>query len=142
MSVQRKAEMSFQSILQQLELDVWYKVPLVIAAVALITSLFVPVQGISNTQLQLVSVGVLLASLGVWMNHKRQKEIRPLPGSEGTLALYDFTIRRPTFLGILFIVLGVILLAFGGLSIAGCLPLSFDSPEAGIVILLGHKSLP
>lgn len=99
--------------LSNLKIDYWYKVSLIIATVLLITSLTVDLKGVKNKPIQLISVGIIIISLGEWINHPIQIQvIRPNPmlPSGGQLEGHP---RKNSALGIFFDILGIIILVFG-----------------------------
>ena len=55
---------------KSLKLDAWYMIFVYLGGTLLILSLFFPIQWITNKQLILFSLGILLIGLGEWKNHK------------------------------------------------------------------------
>ena len=62
--------MNLSGFLKGLSLHNWYMVLILISGVCLVGSLFFPIQGISNTQAQELSLGVLLICLGIWKGER------------------------------------------------------------------------
>lgn len=73
-------------------------------------SLFVDVKGIGNVNAQLLSGGCFLLGLGEWKNHKVESWIKPPNAYTGGTALMSSTVRKPDFIGVLLLILGVALL--------------------------------
>ncbi|MED5510223.1 MAG: hypothetical protein VX841_08010, partial [Pseudomonadota bacterium] len=75
--------------------------------------LTVKFQGVENTSIALLSLGLALAGLGEWINHPFQEAIVP-PGNGypgwGKLSGYP---RRNTLLGNSFLMLGLIFVGLG-----------------------------
>lgn len=63
--------------LSSLKIDYWYKMLPVIGTITLIVGLTVEVKGVSNTLVQLVSIGVIFIGIGEWINHPLQTDIGP-----------------------------------------------------------------
>jgi hypothetical protein len=84
-----------------------------LGGVVLAVSFFLPVRGISNGELQLLSSGIFLLGLGEWKNHKEESWIKPPNAYTGGAAFLSGTVRRPDFVGILFEFVGVCLFLFG-----------------------------
>ena len=116
--------MNLGDFLKQLELDVWYKVCILIGGISLLTAFFVPVQGISNTQLQMLAGGVLLVGLGEWKNHKKESFIKPPNAYTGPAALITYPVRKPDLLGVLLDLVGIALIGFGVVSVLRQFPFS------------------
>lgn len=116
--------MDIGDLLKQLELDVWYKVFILIGSVALVASLFLPVQGISNSQLQMLAGGILLVGLGEWKNHKLQSVIKEANAYTGPAALLTYSVRKPDLFGVILELAGVALLTISVVSIIRQFPFS------------------
>lgn len=92
--------------LQSLKINAWYKVFTVVSAACLLASLTVDLKGIDNKTGILMSLGVLVLSVGEWINHPLQARL--IPG--GIITSYN---RQACLLGSLFDVLGFLLLYLG-----------------------------
>lgn len=92
--------------LQSLALDYWYKAVLAISTVLLIVSLTVPLQGINNAIAQLLCLGGIFIGLGEWINHPLQVSVGPGFKISGHP-------RRFTFLGTVFVLLGLACIGYG-----------------------------
>jgi hypothetical protein len=106
-------EVNVPDILKSLAIDTWYKVFIALGAVVLVLSLFTEVKGIKNSHAQLVSAGILLIGVGEWKNHKIRAWIKPPNAYTGPAAYIQNVVREPDLVGILFVSLGVILVAIG-----------------------------
>jgi hypothetical protein len=81
-----------------------------VGGIALLFSLFVDVKGgLTNSEAQLLSGGVLLFGLGEWKNHKQQQAIKPPNAYTGGVAVITRTYWKPDLGGILLDLLGVFL---------------------------------
>jgi hypothetical protein len=98
--------MNFGDFLKGLVIDTWYKVFVYIGVITLIISFFVNVKGITNSELQMLSIGFLLIGIGEWNNWKIA--IQTQPGG-----YWKIPVRVPNLLGILFDILGIILFLVG-----------------------------
>ena len=76
-------------------------------------SLFFEVKGLTNTHLQLLSGGGFLLGTGEWKNHKVAAWIKPPNVYTGGPALMQTTVRQPDLIGVLFDVLGIVLMLVG-----------------------------
>ena len=66
-----------ENLLSNLKIDYWYKMLPVIGTVTLILGLTVEVKGVTNTLVQLVSIGVIFVGIGEWINHPLQTGVVP-----------------------------------------------------------------
>jgi Na+-transporting methylmalonyl-CoA/oxaloacetate decarboxylase beta subunit len=64
-----------QNPLSNLTIDYWYKLLPVIASVTLVLSLTVELQGVTNTFVQIASIGVIFIGIGEWINHPLQTKL-------------------------------------------------------------------
>lgn len=119
--------MDIPDILKGLVLDRWYKVFVAVGAILFTISLFVDVKGITNPQIQLISSGLFFIGIGEWKNWKYQYLQKPPNVYTGPAALLEVRVRQPDFLGIVFDLLGAILLIAG---ITGVIYSSFASVPA------------
>jgi len=97
--------------LKSLKLDTWYMVIMYLGGFAFIVSLVAPVKGMTNSQLELLSGGAFLCGLGEWKNHKVKSVFKPPNAYTGPAGIMQWTERSPDFLGILFDVVGIGLMA-------------------------------
>jgi len=104
--------MSFDSFLKNLKIDIWYKVFVYIGAILIILALFSPVYGLTNKQVFLLGIALFLVGIGEWKNHKIATEIKPPNVYTGSVAIIQYPIRNPDFIGYLFILLGLVALGF------------------------------
>jgi len=100
--------------LNNLKIDYWYKALLVLSAVILIAALTMKMEGVSNSIIQLLSLGGLFIGIGEWINHPLQTRIIPpnayyAPGG-AKLTSYN---RRASLLGSLFDLLGFVIIVIG-----------------------------
>lgn len=99
--------------LAALKIEHWYHVFVVLGAAGAVGSLSFELKGVANAHMLLVSIGVLLIGIGEWINHPLQTKIVPpnvyTPGG-GIITGHP---RSPSLLGILFDILGFILLTIG-----------------------------
>lgn len=110
--------MNLGDLLKGLALDRWYKVLVAVGGVVLAVSFFVPVQGITNRELQLLAGGVFLFGLGEWKNRKKQTRIQPPNVYLGGTALkLTREVWSPDPPGLLLDVIGLALIVFGVWSI-------------------------
>ncbi len=61
--------------LSTLKIDYWYKMLPVIGTILLIISLTFELKDVSNTMVQVISVGVIFFGIGEWINHPLQTGI-------------------------------------------------------------------
>jgi hypothetical protein len=105
---------SLDGLWDLLKTDKWYKVLTYVSAGILLLSIFFDVKVASPAGLQLVSLGVLLATLGEWLNNTTQTSIIPPNVYNGGRALkVTKELRRPTLMGVVLNVGGTILMIFG-----------------------------
>ena len=94
------------NLLDSLKIDYWYKAVLVISTGVLVVSLTVPMQAAPNGVIATISLGGLFIGLGEWINH-------PLRVGVG----YGYQIsghpRSNSFLGVMFVLLGLALVGYG-----------------------------
>lgn len=109
--------MSPPDTFKSLKLDTWYKALVYLGGVTFLFALFVDVKGITNGQLQLLSLGIFLIGIGEWKNHKTANWIKPANVYTGGAALMSAKVRHPDpfgrvcdILGFVLIVLSVILI--------------------------------
>jgi hypothetical protein len=107
--------MNIGDFLKALALDAWYKITLSFASAVLAVSFFTEVKGVTNAQLQLLSGGLFLISLGEWKNHKTVSGFKPPNAYTGPAAFMSGTIRSTDAFGILLQAVGVALLLAGDL---------------------------
>ncbi len=69
--------MGIGDFLKGLKIDRWYKVFVYLGALAFIISLLIEVKGITNLELQLLSLGFFFIGVGEWKNEKRAVEFKP-----------------------------------------------------------------
>jgi hypothetical protein len=105
--------MNVPDVLKSLAIDTWYKVFIALGAVVLVLSLFTEVKGIKNSNVQLLSAGILLIGLGEWKNNKVVSWIKPPNAYTGPAALMQGVTRQPDFIGVSLLLTGI------GLVIAG-----------------------
>jgi len=99
--------------LKGFSIDAWYKVFVYAGAALFGVSLFFEVKGISNSQLQLFSAAIFFIGLGEWTNHQKQHAIKPPNAYTGPTALLTRIVWKPTFVGIVFDSLGLVLIGIG-----------------------------
>jgi hypothetical protein len=98
--------------LEKLVIDYWYKAVVVASIFILIISLTVNLVAIDNTVVQLISIGAFFIGIGEWINHPLQTRLMPAS------VLYPAgkitgNPRNPSFTGILFDILGCLLVGIG-----------------------------
>lgn len=99
--------------LKNLKIDEWYKASLVLGAAVFILSLTIKLKGVDNSTALLISLGLILVSLGEWINHPLQACILP-PGRHfpGWLKGIGYP-RKNSLLGLMLECLGVVLVVIG-----------------------------
>ncbi len=103
--------MSPSDTFKNLKLDTWYKVFVYLGGVAFLVSLFVEIKGgMTNGQLQLLSLGVFLIGIGEWKNHKTVSWIKPPNVYTGGTALMETNERKPDLFGLACDLLGFLLI--------------------------------
>lgn len=101
------------NFLNGLKIDYWYKAVLVAGVGFLVLSLTVELQGIENSHMALMSLGISLVGLREWINHPLQQSILgPSIGYPGWGKLSGHP-RRNTLLGNLFLLAGIALTGLG-----------------------------
>jgi len=98
------------SLIKDFAIDTWYKAVMYLGGIVFVVSLFYPVKGLTNSQLQLLSGGAFLLGLGEWKNHKKQGWIKPPNVYTGPAAYMEATIRSADSFGILLDVVGILLI--------------------------------
>ena len=102
--------MDASSLFKNFAIDTWYKTVVYVGAIVFAVSLFTPVKGLTNSQLELLSGGAFLFGLGQWKNHKVQGWIKPPNAYTGPAAYMSATVRSTDSMGILLEVAGIILI--------------------------------
>jgi hypothetical protein len=102
--------MTIPDAFKNLTLDTWYKVFVYLGGFAFLASLFVGVEGITNGQLQLLSLGIFLIGIREWENRKTANWIKPPNAYTGVAALMSAEVRKPDSFGIACDILGFILI--------------------------------
>ena len=105
--------MDIGDFLKGLAIDRWYKVFVYLGALALIVSLFIEVKGITNFELQMLSLGFFFIGIGEWKNEKTEVWNKPPNAYTGPAAIIEIPVRRPDFWGVFFDVIGVIFFLSG-----------------------------
>jgi hypothetical protein len=100
-----------KGVLNSLKLDKWYKVFVYIGFLLFFISLFFSIKGISNGELQLLSGGIFFIGIGEWISWKVGIEYTYGPG------MLTYPLRKHTFLGWFFIIVGILLVILFILSI-------------------------
>ena len=90
--------------------DSWYKALMVGGGGVFIGTLFFPVHGIKPETALLLSGGAFLLGLGEWKNHKEVSWIKEANAYTGGPAFMRATVRQPDLVGVLFEVVGIVLL--------------------------------
>lgn len=103
-------DLGLGDFLKSFAIDAWYKALMYVGGVVLVASFFLDVKGVSAGQLQLLSGGAFLVGLGEWKNHKVESWIKPPNAYTGGAALMSSTVRRPDFVGVVFELVGAVLL--------------------------------
>lgn len=99
--------------LSKLKIDYWYHAIMVVSIVILIVALTIKLEGVNNSLVQLVSLGFFFIGLGEWINHPLQTSLHPPSIHMPTGGVTTGYPRNNKFIGILFVILGVFLIAFG-----------------------------
>ncbi len=105
--------MHIGDFLKGLTIDRWYKVFVYLGALAFLISLFVEVKGITNFELQILSLGFFFIGIGEWKNEKYASYIKPPNAYTGPAAFMQAPIRNPDFIGIVFDVIGAVFVLSG-----------------------------
>jgi len=95
--------------LKNLVLDAYYKVLIVVGFVIFAVSLVIDLKGITNQQGLLLGGALFLLGLGEWNNIRTIPAIKHANAYTGSATLFEVIIWRPTFLGLVFDILGIIL---------------------------------
>jgi len=61
--------------LSALKIDAWYKIIPVLGSVLLVLALTVELQDVSNTMVQISSLGLIAVGIGEWINHPLQTKL-------------------------------------------------------------------
>lgn len=96
--------------LSKLKVDYWYQAVLVIASCVLILSLSVEMRDVTNTIVQILSLGFISLGIGEWINHPYQEKI----GIGFKISGHP---RKGSFAGYFFDILGLSLIVIGILKI-------------------------
>jgi hypothetical protein len=99
-----------EGLFSALKIDTWYKAIMYLGAIVFVISLFTPVKGLTNSQLELLSGGAFLFGLGRWKNHKVQGWFKPPNAYTGPAGYMSATVRSTDSMGILLEVAGVVLI--------------------------------
>jgi hypothetical protein len=102
--------MDASSLFKNFKIDIWYKAVMYLGAVVFVISLFSPVKGLTNSQVQLLSGGAFLLGLGEWKNHKVISGIKPPNAYTGPAAFIQTTVRSADFIGLLLDGGGIVLI--------------------------------
>ncbi len=102
--------------LAKLNIDYWYHAVTVLSGVILFFSLFIEIQETSNSLVQLVSLGCFLIGLGEWINHPLQTKLHTPNEFMPTGGITSGHPRNNRFLGICFVMIGILLLFIGFIS--------------------------
>lgn len=107
------------NLFKTLNLDAWYKVLVYLGGIGFILSLYIPIPivGVTNKQVILISLGMFFLGLGEWKNHKY------LSWWETPTVFAQTKIRKPDVIGISFDILGLSLLFIGLLDFLGIIAL-------------------
>ena len=105
--------MGIGDFLKGLIIDRWYKVFVYLGALTFIVSLFVEVKGITNFEVQMISLGFLFIGIGEWKNEKMLVEYKPPNAYTGPAGIIQTPVRSPDLVGILFDLVGVVFFLFG-----------------------------
>ncbi len=95
-------------ILKNLSLEYWYKMLILACFGLFVLSITVPLQGIPNTALALISMGGFFIGMGEWINHPYQERVDLYRG----LKISGHP-RRPRFSGNSLDVVGAIAVVWG-----------------------------
>jgi len=103
------------NLFKTLNLDTWYKVLVYLGGIGFILSLFIPIPiaGVTNKQVISISLGMFFLGLGEWKNHKY------LSWWEIPTVFAQTKIRKPDVIGIVFDIVGLLLLSVGLLDFLG-----------------------
>ena len=107
--------MNVGDFLKNFVINTWYKAVMYLAGGILAVSFFWEVKGLTNHQLQLLSVGAFLVGLGEWKSHKLKSVIKAPSAYTGGVALlgtgevreFDLIGIGLDIIGILFFVRGI-----------------------------------
>lgn len=105
--------MSLTELFKSLVLDTWYKALVYLGGLVLVLSLFIEVRGISNYQVQMISLGIFLFGLGEWKNHKFISTIKPPNVYTGPAMHMRIPVWKPDLIGIIFDLAGFSLIFLG-----------------------------
>jgi len=103
--------MNSPNFLKNLVLDNWYKVFIVVGVVLFITSLKFDLKVITNRQGELLAGGLFFLGIGEWINDTTEQHIIPPNAYNGGQALLvTFSVWKPSLIGLIFDILGLVLL--------------------------------
>ncbi len=98
-----------KGLLSGLKLDQWYKVFVYSGLFLFVISLFLPIKGITNSELQLLSGGFFFIGIGEWLSWKVANHFKPPNIYTGLAGMLSYPIRQHNFLGWFFILLGILM---------------------------------
>jgi len=105
--------MSVFDAFKNLALNTWYKGFVYIGGLGFILSLFFKVDGLTNGQTQLLTLGFFIFGIGEWKNHKIASWFKPPNVYTGGPALISTKVRQPDGFGLTCDFIGVILILIG-----------------------------
>jgi len=94
-------------------IDKWYKAIFYTGVVVFITSLCIETKGVSNSQLQTLSAGAILFSIGVWKDQTTKSKFKPPNAYTGPAMLLTWHVWEPSLIGLIFNLLGIINFVLG-----------------------------
>ncbi|WP_018984965.1 hypothetical protein [Salinimonas chungwhensis] len=98
--------------LSNLKIDYWYKAVLVISAPILILALTVDLKGVENKTVLLFSLSAIFIGIGEWINHPVQQQIVPPSATYPGWLKGEGHPRNNNFLGVLFVLMGLVLVGY------------------------------
>lgn len=103
--------MVLDKIIERIEIKNWYQILTIISGIILIFALFTETKYIPNKNVILISLGLLIFSLGEWMQRATKVSIREIGYNKGLLG--QEKIRKMNFYGFLLNILGLFIVYLG-----------------------------
>lgn len=104
--------------LKNFQIDTWYKLLAYIGGASVLSALFLEVKAVTNRELLLLAIGLLLIGVGEWRNHVTEIYIKPPNAYTGPATQYTVSVRRPDIIGLSCDLVGLVALLVGLSSVA------------------------
>ena len=99
--------------IKNFKIDMWYKIPVLVGVIGFFISLTVPIQGIDNTDMTLISSGIALIGLGEWKNWRSTIKFKKANVYTGPAMLIPILKRDRDIVAHLIMLLGIFLILQG-----------------------------